>query len=173
MCIRDSVHAPHRGITSGTTATDAPLPGAARRRGTGRTPTARPRAGRRRAPARRPRGLPSALVSDHRTDPDAAQAEAGAPTHWVLSLSCPDRPGIVHAVAGLLAEHGGNITESQQFGDQVSGLFFMRVQVESTASRAELTAALGALAPRFSMCLLYTSDAADDLTRVDLGGRRI
>src|SRR5665647_3080433 len=67
---------------------------------------------RHQAPARGPRGLPSALVSDHRTDPDAAKAEAGTPTHWVLSLSCPDRPGIVHAVAGLLAEHGGNITES-------------------------------------------------------------
>ena len=90
-------------------------------------------------------------MSDHRTDPDAAKAEAATPTHLVLSLSCPDRPGIVHAVAGLLAEHGWNITESQQFGDQVSGLFFMRVQVESTASRTELTAALGALAPRFSM----------------------
>ena len=73
------------------------------------------------------------------------------PTHWVLSLSCPDRPGIVHAVAGLLAEHGGNITESQQFGDQVSGLFFMRVQVESAASRDELATALDALAPRFDM----------------------
>src|SRR5690606_32118415 len=42
-------------------------------------------------------------------------------------------------------------TESQQFGDQASGLFFMRVQVESTASREELTAALRELAPRFDM----------------------
>jgi formyltetrahydrofolate deformylase len=73
------------------------------------------------------------------------------PTHWVLSLSCPDQPGIVHAVTGVLAEHGGNISESQQFGDQVSGLFFMRVQVESSASRDELTTALDALAPRFDM----------------------
>lgn len=72
-------------------------------------------------------------------------------THWVLSLSCPDRPGIVHAVAGLLAEHGGNITESQQFGDPLSGLFFMRVQAESAASRTELAAALDELAPRFDM----------------------
>ncbi|MBU4337630.1 MAG: ACT domain-containing protein, partial [Actinobacteria bacterium] len=31
----------------------------------------------------------------------------------VLTLSCPDRPGIVHAVTGALAEQGGNITESQ------------------------------------------------------------
>ena len=82
------------------------------------------------------------------TEPSPTSPE---PTHWVLSLSCPDRPGIVHAVAGLLAEHGGNITESQQFGDQVSGLFFMRVQVESAASRAELVAALDALTPRFEM----------------------
>ncbi|MCL3859889.1 formyltetrahydrofolate deformylase [Actinotalea sp. K2] len=73
------------------------------------------------------------------------------PTHWVLSLSCPDRPGIVHAVAGLLAEHGGNITESQQFGDPLSGLFFMRVQVESTVSGEELSAAMAELADQFSM----------------------
>jgi len=83
-----------------------------------------------------------------------SEAAAGAvpdETHWVLTLSCPDRPGIVHAVAGLLAEHGGNITESQQFGDPLSGLFFMRVQVTSTASADELGRALGALAQRFSM----------------------
>jgi formyltetrahydrofolate deformylase len=74
-----------------------------------------------------------------------------APTHWVLTLSCPDRPGIVHAVAGLLATHGGNITESQQFGDPLSGLFFMRVQVQSAFPRAELEEALTELAGRFSM----------------------
>jgi formyltetrahydrofolate deformylase len=72
-------------------------------------------------------------------------------THWVLILSCPDRPGIVHAVAGLLAERGGNITESQQFGDPLSGQFFMRVQVEATATRAELAAPLAKLADRFDM----------------------
>ena len=72
-------------------------------------------------------------------------------THWVLSLSCPDRPGIVHAVAGLLAEHGGNITESQQFGDPLSGLFFMRVQVVAEAPAEELRGALERLAADFSM----------------------
>ncbi|MCB2411720.1 formyltetrahydrofolate deformylase [Demequina sp. TTPB684] len=73
------------------------------------------------------------------------------PTAWVLSLSCPDRPGIVHAVSGLLAEHGGNITESQQFGDPDTGLFFMRVEVAAPAPRAELEVAIGALAERFEM----------------------
>jgi formyltetrahydrofolate deformylase len=73
------------------------------------------------------------------------------PTHWVLTLSCPDRPGIVHAVAGLLAEHGGNITESQQFGDPLSGLFFMRVQVTASTPRDELEAAIRPVARRFEM----------------------
>jgi formyltetrahydrofolate deformylase len=77
--------------------------------------------------------------------------DASAATHWIITLSCPDRPGIVHAVAGMLAEHGGNITESQQFGDPTSGLFFMRVQVESTASREELTTAMAQVAGQFEM----------------------
>ena len=97
-------------------------------------------------------------VSDAESVP-AAVPDAGpdgvptatATTSWVLSLSCPDRPGIVHAVAGLLAEHNGNITESQQFGDALSGLFFMRVQVDSAASKEDLEAALTRLAERFSM----------------------
>jgi formyltetrahydrofolate deformylase len=71
--------------------------------------------------------------------------------HWVLTLSCPDRPGIVHAVTGVLVGAGGNITESQQFGDAGTGLFFMRVQVQSTAGRPELREALAVVAERFSM----------------------
>ncbi|WP_439589391.1 formyltetrahydrofolate deformylase [Hydrogenophaga sp.] len=47
---------------------------------------------------------------------------------YVLTLSCPDRPGIVHAVSGFLFEHGGNIEEAAQYNDHDTGLFFMRVQ---------------------------------------------
>jgi len=72
-------------------------------------------------------------------------------THWVLTLSCPDRPGIVHAVAGVLADNGGNITESQQFGDPLTGLFFMRVQVTSAVTYDELAAALDRVAGEFEM----------------------
>jgi formyltetrahydrofolate deformylase len=46
---------------------------------------------------------------------------------FILTLSCPDRRGIVHGVAELLAEQGGNILDSQQFGDPGDGVFFMRV----------------------------------------------
>ena len=72
-------------------------------------------------------------------------------TAWVLSLSCPDRPGIVHAVSGALADNEGNITESQQFGDPDTGLFFMRVEFASPASRDTLEAAFAALGARFNM----------------------
>lgn len=82
----------------------------------------------------------------------AGSTQPGTPEHWVLTLSCPDRAGIVHAVAGALAEHGGNITESQQFGDAETQLFFMRVQVESTASREEPSSRLSSRSRRPSRC---------------------
>jgi formyltetrahydrofolate deformylase len=47
---------------------------------------------------------------------------------FILNLSCPDRVGIVHAVTGLLAGRGGNITEAAQFNDQGTGQFFMRMK---------------------------------------------
>jgi formyltetrahydrofolate deformylase len=52
-------------------------------------------------------------------------------TDIVATLSCLDRPGIVAAVAGFLADRGFTIRDSQQFGDEESGLFFMRVQATS------------------------------------------
>jgi formyltetrahydrofolate deformylase len=81
---------------------------------------------------------------------------------WVLSLSCPDGPGIVYAVSGVLSAHGGNITESQQFGDPDTGLFFMRVEVTSPASQTELEAAIAPLAQQFSMTW-----------RLDVAGRKM
>jgi formyltetrahydrofolate deformylase len=47
---------------------------------------------------------------------------------YILTLSCPDRSGIVAAVSGVLAERGCNILESQQYGDPSTGRFFMRTQ---------------------------------------------
>jgi formyltetrahydrofolate deformylase len=46
---------------------------------------------------------------------------------YILTLSCPDQRGIVHRVSGFLAEHGCNIIDSAQFGDQETRRFFMRV----------------------------------------------
>jgi formyltetrahydrofolate deformylase len=68
-----------------------------------------------------------------------------AAASYILTLTCPDRPGLVHAVTGVLLAHGANVTEAQQFNDASTGLFFMRMQF---GAEAESTAALrAALAP--------------------------
>lgn len=65
-------------------------------------------------------------------------------TNYVLTLSCPDRVGIVAAVAGFLAERGGNILASAQYNDVDTQLFFMRVEFEMALEEAELRGAFGA-----------------------------
>ena len=47
---------------------------------------------------------------------------------YILTLSCPDRLGLVHAVSGFLLKRGSNIEEAAQYNDADTGLFFMRVQ---------------------------------------------
>jgi formyltetrahydrofolate deformylase len=49
---------------------------------------------------------------------------------YVLTIVCPDRPGIVFAVASFLVHSSGNILESQQYDDRLEQRFFMRVQFE-------------------------------------------
>jgi formyltetrahydrofolate deformylase len=46
---------------------------------------------------------------------------------FILTLSCPDKPGIVYAVSSFLVQHSGNIIASQQYGSPDDGRFFMRV----------------------------------------------
>jgi formyltetrahydrofolate deformylase len=72
---------------------------------------------------------------------------------YVLTLACVDQPGIVHAVTSFLIENGGNIRESQQFGDRESGRFFMRIDFETVqATDADtLRTAFTATAERFAM----------------------
>ena len=72
-------------------------------------------------------------------------------THWVLTLVCADRPGIVHAISGAIVEAGGNITESQQFSSDDTGTFFMRLQVESGVDRATFERALAPVIERYGM----------------------
>ena len=75
----------------------------------------------------------------------------------VLTLACPDRPGIVAAVAGALAALDLNITEANQFNDAAPGDFFMRAAFEPIGpigpSHEEVGAALATLAERFGMTL--------------------
>lgn len=75
--------------------------------------------------------------------------ETAAPSKLVLTLSCPDQPGIVHAVSGVIGSVEGNIIQSQQFGDPDSGLFFMRVEIDSPVGRAPVEEAMADIAKRF------------------------
>lgn len=72
---------------------------------------------------------------------------------FVLTLSCPDRPGIVHAVSGFLVECGANIVESQQFGDRLSDRFFMRIAfvTEAAADAADLREGFGRVAEAYAI----------------------
>ena len=72
-------------------------------------------------------------------------------THWILTLVCEDRPGIVHAISGAVVLAGGNITESQQFSSDDTGTFFMRLQVESATGREEFETALAPVTERYAM----------------------
>jgi formyltetrahydrofolate deformylase len=74
------------------------------------------------------------------------------PDSFILTLSCPDRAGIVHAVTGVLAANGANISEAAQFNDQGTGLFFMRVRFAAPgATVAALSPPLAELAAALSM----------------------
>ncbi|MFJ7337177.1 formyltetrahydrofolate deformylase [Streptomyces sp. NPDC101110] len=72
---------------------------------------------------------------------------------YVLTLSCPDRKGIVHAVSSYLFMTGCNIEDSQQFGDHDTGLFFMRVHFSADApvTVEKLRASFAAIGDSFQM----------------------
>lgn len=61
----------------------------------------------------------------------------------VLTLTCPDRPGIVASIAQGLVDVGANIVESAQFGDEATATFCMRTRFDAPVEDpAELSAAL-------------------------------
>ncbi|WJR76338.1 formyltetrahydrofolate deformylase [Bradyrhizobium sp. NP1] len=73
---------------------------------------------------------------------------------YVLTLSCPDRPGIVSAVSTFLAHNGQNILDAQQFDDVETQNFFMRVVFTAADLAVELSAlqtGFTAIAERFAM----------------------
>jgi len=72
---------------------------------------------------------------------------------FVLTLSCPDRMGIVAAVSNFLMTHNCNIVDSAQFGDQSNQRFFMRVYFasEGLANKDDLSGEFAAVGERFAM----------------------
>ena len=72
---------------------------------------------------------------------EAANAQG---SRFVLTLSCPQRPGIIHAVTTFLLEHGFSIDEHKQFDDHVSGTLFLRTAFSGVTGQTP-----AALAERF------------------------
>ncbi|KAF2220054.1 formyl transferase [Elsinoe ampelina] len=78
------------------------------------------------------------------------------PVDHILTLSCSDRPGIVHAVTGLLAERNLNVLDSQQYSDPTASRFFMRVHFgdikgeETNLSTEQIKEDFSALAQKLS-----------------------
>ncbi|MFG2624473.1 formyltetrahydrofolate deformylase [Streptomyces sp. NPDC048473] len=83
----------------------------------------------------------------------APQPAETTPEQYVLTLSCPDKQGIVHAVSSYLFMTGCNIEDSQQFGDHDTGLFFMRVHfsAHSPVTVEKLRASFAAIGDSFRM----------------------
>ena len=79
---------------------------------------------------------------------------APASTLATLLVSCPDRRGIVAALAQVLYGHGANILDSDQHTDSMAGLFFQRLRfdlAELMTDRVALERSLAELAERFQM----------------------
>ncbi|WP_431947678.1 formyltetrahydrofolate deformylase [Actinacidiphila sp. bgisy167] len=81
---------------------------------------------------------------------DESQPQA---EQYILTLSCPDKTGIVHAVSSYLFMTGCNIEDSQQFGDHDTGLFFMRVHFSAghPVTAGKLRASFAAVADAYRM----------------------
>lgn len=101
-----------------------------------------------RAPSGRVRAETGTLV---RVSNEHPTGETTPTRNFIVTLSCADQPGIVHAVSGALLQTGCNITESQQFESAETGTFFMRVAVSTASSQVAVTESLEPVAAAFGM----------------------
>ncbi|MCL6648618.1 MAG: formyltetrahydrofolate deformylase [Chloroflexi bacterium] len=79
-------------------------------------------------------------------------ARATSEPHGVLTVICPDRPGIIAALGSFFAERGANIVEAQQHSELASAKFFCRFEFEPRGARAaELRREFAPVADQFAM----------------------
>ncbi len=92
---------------------------------------------------------------------------------YILTLTCPDRKGVVHTISGILLQHEGNIIDSSQFGDENTGLFFLRIHFSLEASQElpKLKTSLKEL--EGSMGLQWAIAARETKTRVLIAVSRL
>ncbi|MFF2345841.1 formyltetrahydrofolate deformylase [Pseudarthrobacter sp. NPDC058119] len=88
------------------------------------------------------------------TETHLPASKAPTTVEHVLTLDCPEGPGIVHAVSGFLLEHGCDIIDNKQFGERSEGHFFMRVHFASEGDDStleELRTSFAPVAEKFGM----------------------
>src|SRR5665811_236691 len=88
---------------------------------------------------------------------------------WLLYLAISTAfMAVLAAIAGLMAGHYSNEALIEQIKASDQWAYY-----QAKGIKAEITALSplkdNAQIEKYKTCLLYTSDAADDLTRVDLG----
>jgi len=74
--------------------------------------------------------------------------------HLTLTISCPDRSGIIAAVSGFIAQHGGFIVEASYHTEQEAQRFFMRQEILADSlpfDADEFRSRFAALAQEFGM----------------------
>lgn len=70
------------------------------------------------------------------------------PAPQVLLVDCPDRPGLIHAITGVLLAHGANIVSNDEFVDRDVERFFMRTEFVGALDAAPLLAEVSAAVPQ-------------------------
>jgi formyltetrahydrofolate deformylase len=84
--------------------------------------------------------------------------------NYYLTLTCPNKPGIVAAVSTYIFQAGGDIEEAQQFDDKASKRFFMRVSFSCPTDGNALRSGFTEIAKGFE--LTWNLRAVKDLKRV-------
>ncbi len=82
--------------------------------------------------------------------------------HLTLTISCPDRAGIIAAVSGFIAVHGGFIVEASYHTELEEKLFFMRQEIRADSlpfDAAEFSRLFAPVATEFSMTWRLTDSA--------------
>jgi len=88
---------------------------------------------------------------------------------FILTLSCQDGPGLVYAVTGYLVQYGADIVASQQFGDRLTGRFFMRIQfrfIGAIHNLTELRAGFDEVSARHAMRYELVDAATPTITMI-------
>jgi formyltetrahydrofolate deformylase len=84
--------------------------------------------------------------------------------NYYLTLTCPNKPGIVAAVSTYIFQAGGDIEEAQQFDDKASKRFFMRVSFSCPTDGNTLRSGFTEISKQFE--ITWKLSAVKDLKRV-------